>query len=132
MRPSILQMNGLSLGDFESREAALATADDLIATNSAEFDHKVEPQVNKNPLLTKYWYVKGEGTKRSFSQTESKELQGSSDVKNRKLLTDAQAFMEGLGPAGSAEEPGAQVENVAFADMKQSREKLRTHKYYIT
>ena len=120
-------MNGLSLGDFPTHDEALKCADDLVAANAKEYEHKVSPQINaSNPLLTKHWYVHGQGTKRKYTQAEEKALSGDSDLKTRKQLADSQAFMEGLGPSSSAEGQ-VKIENVAFTDMTQSREKCRSH-----
>lgn len=125
LRPKILNMNGLNISDFASVEDALQTADEIISDNKKTFQHGGETVPHKNPLLAKFWYVMGTGKKRTISQSETKELAGSLDVKSRKVLHDANAFLDGLGPA--VEHGGsAKIESVVFQDMCSQREKLRT------
>ena len=113
------------MADFQSHQEALECADNLVAQNAKDYQHKVPRQWNDNPLLVRCWYVHGEGTKRKFKQEEEKEMSGAAPVSNKKALTESGAFMEGLGaPAGSGGE--AKIENLAYAEMNVSAEKLRT------
>ena len=91
-------MNGLKLADFKNQEEALNVANVLIEENKKEFEHDGGCQeVPGYPLLNKYFFVQGLGKKRTWSQSENKELEGEADVKNRKLLHEAGAFTEALG-----------------------------------
>ena len=132
-RPKILQMNGMSMSDFSTQQEALKCADDLIAENEKLFGHSGPDCTipHKNPLLVRFWYVQGQGKKRTRAQIETKELSGDADVKNKKMLHDAGVFLEGLGPAVEPSSSG-KVENAVFAEMSATREKLRIHKTHYT
>ena len=83
-------------------------------------------------MLAKFWYVRGDGKKRSFSQCESKVLSGKADLKTKKMLHDAGVFLEGLGPAAELAGSGIQVENAVYADMCSQWEKFRYAEHALT
>ena len=134
-RPQILMMNGMSLKDFDTQEAALKIADEIILLNEKTHGHPHDAIVHESmPLLNKYWYVHSGGTKRTIEQLESKELQHSADVKSRKTLEDSGAFVEGLGPGSSSAGDGAhrvKNEDVAYAIMVRGIDACKSTHIYI-
>ena len=78
-----MQINGLSISDFADQKEALKTADEIIADNKAEYGHQEEPKIHKNPLSSKYFYVKSDGKQRSWEQAEQKDFSGSADPKTK-------------------------------------------------
>ena len=115
-----MQMNGMSLCDFDKVDEALAVADELIEQNKKEWGHSGEKIDAKNPLLVRFWYVNGEGRKRSWGQTEDKVLDGECDVKNKKQLLDSEVFLEALGNDTGASSSGGtsvKIENIVHGKM---------------
>jgi hypothetical protein len=126
-RPQILQFMGLALSDFAETKIALKTADDFIAENKAEYGHKQEPKIHTNPLVSKYFYVKSHGKKRSWEQTENKEFGGSADPKTRKNMQEVGAFMECFGDTGGeAASSSVKVEFVAHSKLLQAKDSCRS------
>jgi hypothetical protein len=122
-----LQFNGLALSDFEDTKEALKTADEFIAENQAEYGHNHEPKLHKNPLVSKYFYVKSDGKKRTWEQAEHKEFSGSADPKTRKNMQEVGAFMEGMGDAGSSDGASlVKVEFVAHSKLLQAKDSCRS------
>ena len=123
-----MALNGLNMSDFNNHKEALATADDLIAENQKDFEHKEDPVIHTNPLLSKYFYVHGQGKKRTHSQAESKTFGGVSDVKTQKQLADSKAFAEGIGIGSTGSSSSSvKIENLAYSKMKQQKDTLRSH-----
>jgi hypothetical protein len=117
----------LALSDFDDTNIALSTADDLIAQNKAEYGHTQEPKINTNPLVSKYFYVKSHGKKRTWAQTENKEFSGSADPKTRKNMLEVGAFMECFGDAdGAAASSSVKVEFVAHSKLLQAKDSCRS------
>ena len=115
-----MQMNGMSLSDFDKTDEALAVADELIEQNKKEWGHSGEKIDAKNPVLVRFWYVNGECRKRSWAQSEDKVLDGQCDIKNKKQLLDSQTFLEGLGDDTGAQSSGGssvKIENVVHGKM---------------
>ena len=102
-RPKILQLNGMTCQDFPSIAEALQAAKQLYEDNKAEYEHDEPIQEHANQMLVKYWYVHGEGKKRSWSLSERKEFCLESDVKNKKALTEtSERYMELFGGDASS------------------------------
>ena len=122
-------LNGLSLGDFKTHTEALKCADELVVQNQQELGHQ-EPNVHHdNPLLVKVFYVHGEGKKRTWRQSETKELEGSLDVKAKRQLVDNKLFLEGLGEMGDMSESsssGVKIESMAWLHMAQAKDALKS------
>ena len=123
-----MALNGLNMSDFNNHKEALATADDLIAENQKDFEHKEDPVIHTNPLLSKFFYVHGQGKKRTHSQAESKTFGGAADVKTQKQLADSKAFAEGIGIGNTGSSSSSvKVENLAYSKMVQQKDTLRSH-----
>lgn len=105
-RPQILDFCGMKMNMFENREEALAAAEEEIGKNQKEFGHSYETHAIQtssiNPLMNKYWYVRSDGCKRKWNQTEVKTLKGESAVKSTKHLEQSQAFLEAMGSGASS------------------------------
>ena len=125
-RPAILRMNGLEMKDFPSEEKAFEAAQLLMDQNKNEYDHKggCEEMVGM-PLLNKYYYIQGHGKKRTWSQAETKILEGERDVKSKKELADRHEFMEALGGSPSKNGGGIKDENATHTRMMKSCDSLK-------
>ena len=132
-RPQILQLNGLSMGDFDDQKAALACADELIRENVKLHCHSGECYENKNmPMLNRYFYVHSQGVKRTWTQTQKKILDSSTDVKNKKQLVDSNAFIEGVGElsSGSAGKASTvKIEEVHITKLTYAKTSLQSFLY---
>ena len=84
-RPKILQLSGMSLGDFPNREEALQTADELIAHSVAEYGHKYAAISYGNPLTDKFFYVQGKGRTKTWYKGEEKRCLKTATRRIRKL-----------------------------------------------
>ena len=118
----------MSLSDFKSHSEALKTADDLVAQNKKDLGHDHEPVVHANPLLTKVFYIHAEGKKRSMRQEENKSLMADGEAKTKKQLTDAHAFIEGMGDGlqgSDSSSSGVKIENLVFVAMSQQKDSLK-------
>ena len=123
-----MQINGLSISDFADQKGALKPADEIIADNKAEYGHQEEPKIHKNPLISKYFYVKSDGKKRSWEQSEQKEFSGSADPKTKKNMQDIGAFMEGMGDlgGGGSASSSVKVEFVTHSKLLQAKDSCRS------
>ena len=122
-----MQINGLSIRDFADQKEALKTADESIADNKAEHGHQEEPKIHKNPLISKDFYVKSDGKKRSWEQAEHKDFSGSADPKTKHGMQDVGAFMEGVGDPGSGGPASVvKVEFVAHSKLLQAKDSCRS------
>merc|ERR1712115_452641 len=74
--------------DFPNTGQALLAAKQLYEDNKVEFQHDEPIIEHSNQMLTKYWYVHGEGKKRTWSMSEKKEFNLESEVKTKKALTE--------------------------------------------
>jgi hypothetical protein len=121
-----LQFHGLAMSDFDTATEALKTADDLIADNKAEYGHTQEPKLHKNVLICKYFFVKSDGKKREWEQSEHKEFSGTADPKTKKNMQEVGAFIEGFGETGgSAPSSSVKVEFVAHSKLMQAKDSCR-------
>lgn len=119
----------MRLSDFKTHDQALKVADDIVAQNKKDIGHDEKDMPHENPLLVRVFYIHGQGKKRTWSQSEKKELQLESDLKNVKQLGDASMFIEGMGvTAGSSSAGGenVKVEHVTHAKMTQQKDSLRS------
>ena len=69
----------------------------MVKDQCEEMGCEMEIAENTNPLLVRYKFWVNNGKKRSWSSTEAKELEGESNAKSKKQLTEAKAFIEGMG-----------------------------------
>ena len=130
IRPKILDYNGLSMKDFENTEAALACADRLIVQNQAEYGHaglsSIDPVM---PLLSRFQYIKSDGKKRLWSQTEHQELEGRTQAKGPKQIQDLKLFMDAMGPGGAAvgavEDSTVQIKGLGWEQVEDQCKALR-------
>jgi len=114
------------LGDFKSHEEALALADQLVGQNQQEMGHNEPAQEHDNALLTRVYYIHGQGKKRALSQAATKELAGGAEVKSAKQVADSASFIEVCGLAvKSSSSSCVKVENVAHSKMSAQREILK-------
>ena len=79
-RPKILQMNGLSVSDFDSTEQALATADELIEFSAGEFGFTKETLEHENTLLSRHFYMVSKGKQRKITNGQEKQIGGETDL----------------------------------------------------
>ena len=79
-RPKVLQMNGLSVSDFDSTEDALKTADELIELSAAEFGFNKETLEHENVLLSRHYYMVSKGKQRKITNGHLKEIGGEADL----------------------------------------------------
>ena len=79
-RPKILQMNGLSVSDFDSTEQALATADELIELSAGEFGFTKETLEHENTLLSRHFYMVSKGKQRKITNGQEKAIGGEADL----------------------------------------------------
>ena len=127
-RTQILDHLGLRVTDFRDLETAWKTVQDAVEDNKKTFEHNGEEVPNENGFLVRYFFVKSEGKTRSFSTTETKELEGTANLKTKKQLQDAESFIEGLGLAAlePSESSGVKVENAVYKDHVGLLEPLRS------
>ena len=132
-RTQILSHLGTCVKDFPSVEDAFALVAASVAENAEEFGHEGTEIPNKNPYLHKYYYVRDHGQTKSWKKNETKELEGSCDLKSKKQLLDSGLFAEALGAPpreGTAEDTSTvKVENVVYAELKKVAAPLRSKKH---
>ena len=63
------------MSDFVSQEEAMKAADEIIAANQVEFEHRGAAKLSPcgNPLLDEFFFVKSTGQNRKWNQVERKE-----------------------------------------------------------
>ena len=96
-------MNGMSLKDFDTRQEAMETADQLIAQSVKEFGHKYACISYGSELTDKYFYVLQGGRTKTWYKDESKVLKSTKNPKNAQMLADQGVFNEMLGDDAEAE-----------------------------
>ena len=97
-------------------------ADSVYEQNKEECSHDKEPIPHENPLCIKYWYVFGAGVKRSRTQAEEKDLEGTAAIKKQKDLHEAGVFSQALGSAAG---PSAKPEFAELDNLRKLEEQLR-------
>ena len=135
-RPKILAINGMTLQDFDSKGEALKAADDLVKMNAEEFGHQEHSIPHENDLLVRFYYVEGQGKRRSLQQHDSRKLMKTTDGRAKgQALVDAVGSedADGLGlltssSSGPAEAGASQVkvENPEEDTVKTQALALRT------
>ena len=79
--PQILQLEGLNYHSFTPEEAARITQR-LIEDNQYDFGHQFPEKTHEIAVLTKYWYVQSQGTKKARKHSEQESVEKTSgDVK---------------------------------------------------
>ena len=115
----ILTMNGNSLANFKTISAAVSDCEYLVKRSAElhgwkEEDHPPQRDDVK-PEYSRYWYVKGKGKETSWTQTQSKKLEGDAGLKNLAQLRTGCKFMEMLGFQEEEKASGAIIENVKYS-----------------
>jgi len=128
-----LEINGLDLSHFSTREEAFACAEGAVKQNSIDFKFKIEKIDNPEPLLVRYKYFQGHGTKRSWSSTDSTSVSGVFEPKTKKALEDfsaaSQCLMGGNVPGASGgQEKKVKVESPIYEELKLVTAGLRPYK----
>ena len=96
----ILKLLGVSIVDFKTNQEAFSFANVEIARNKEEYGH--EGYVEEHALDDmhhRYQFIQSHGKKRSWKQTEGKEIRGSASLSSVQALKQAKQFMEAIGPA---------------------------------
>ena len=122
-----MQLNGLALIEFETKEAGLEVADQLIAQSIEEHGHVFAMVSYNNPLTDKYFYVESKGRTKTWTRNYEKEVHRGFNPKTLKALTDA-SVADGLmdGAELETEEGAAEVPKV-FEKLKALADVGRSH-----
>ena len=134
---SILALNGATWHEFGSDEKAMEAVQHLVQQNEETFDtdleehpHIVDP---KMPQFSKYWYIASKGKTTSIGSKETKELRGTSSVKNAKQLQDAHVMMEALPSSfsgdGAEGQKDGKIVSVKFEELQ--KENVAFQKTYF-
>ena len=128
-RSQILQFKGLSVSDFDSYEQAFKMADKFIKQNEEDHGHEHFEDHNDDPMLSRFFYVKELGKKRTWSQTESRQLKGDCKDPKKAQLHDATNFLEAIGPdlsaSSSSTTSNVKIEFLGYAEIVESANSLR-------
>ena len=124
-------MNGNSLANFKTMSAAVSDCEYLVKRSAELHGWKEEdhpPQMDEvKPEYSRYWYVKGKGKETSWTQNQSKKLEGDAALKGLAQLQTACKAMEILGwceePAAAS---GAIIENVKYSLLMKEIELLKS------
>ena len=131
-RPRILEANGMKLSDFPTRDEAMKQADAFVAQNCKDFGHAQEKLDNPEPLMVRFKYVIGHGTKRTWESIDKTELDFEYQAKTAKGLADLTrltSMMVGDGPGDpSGEGDGIKVESPKFVELVDTKKSLRSFK----
>ena len=97
----ILEYEGQSMSSFPDKGLAVADVQYLVAKNAKlhgweEAEHPPDMDEVK-PEYSRFWYVKSKGKTTTWSQLETKKLEGEASLKSAKQLEDGCKFLEGLG-----------------------------------
>ena len=84
-----MALNGLSLRDFESSEAALEVADQLIAQSIEEHGHQYAMISYGNALTDRYFYVESKGRPKTWTSSHTKTLSRANNAKTLKAIQAA-------------------------------------------
>ena len=95
-----MSFKGLSMSDFVSQEEAMKAADEIIAANQVEFEHRGAAKLSPcgNPLLDEFFFAKSKGKNRKWSQVERKEMNQIAAPKSKKQIQGAGIPLGGDGP----------------------------------
>ena len=129
MRPKILEMNGLSMQDFWDQGEAFDCAHDLVAQAADEYGFQQDTVDHTNPLLVKFYYVLGEGSRRTVTNGTSKRLcaETAPAVKlGRGTLLDMQEITGGKSSLDAESVTAVKDEHPEFAQMKAAAEVLKS------
>lgn len=131
-RPKILQMNGLSIKDFDSVAEAMQTADDLVEQSAADYSFTKETIHHDNPLCVKCYYIYGHGKKHTMSGTERKDISGVTDGKvKHKMLTGFGDITGGASLMDKPDQDLIKLEFPHFSEMKVAAERNKSHTWSI-
>ena len=123
----------MNLSHFETREEAFACANEAIKQNSIDFKFKIEKIDNHEPLLIRYKYFEGHGTKRKWLSEDATSVSGTFEPKTKKALEDfsaaSQCLMGGNVPGASGgQEKKVKVESPIYEELKLVTAGLRPYK----
>ena len=87
------------MSDFVSQEEAMKAADEIIAANQVEFEHRGAAKLSPcgNPLLDEFFFALSKGKSRRFCQVEGKDMNQVAAPKSKKQIQAAGIFVEGMG-----------------------------------
>ena len=119
----------MSLQDFCSQEEAFKVADEIIAANQVEFEHRGAAKLSPcgDPLLDEFFFVLSKGKSRSFCQVEGKDMNQVAAPKSKKQIQAAGIFVEGMGlMSEGGNESEVKIEAVGLKALREEAEKLRS------
>ena len=111
-----MRLNGLCLQDFASVEDAMEFAESLIDDSAAMFGFAKETVPHANPLMVKCLYIHSEGKRHEVTNTETKKIEGVTDVTKGKALTDAAEVTGGTSIFDKAEPGSIKLEFPHFSE----------------
>ena len=124
-----MSFKGLSMSDFVSQEEAIKVADEIIAANQVEFEHRGAAKLSPcgDPLLDEFFFVQSKGKNRKWSQVERKEMNQIAAPKSKKQIQAAGIFVEGMGlMSEGGNESEVKIEAVGLKALRAEAEKLRS------
>ncbi len=130
VRPRILEANGLKMSDFDDEQEAFKLVDDLLQQNCKDFDFEPQKLDHPNPMLVRFKYVIGHGTKRRWSSVDKTSLHFSTVPKTNKGLADMGAVAALIAGDVDPQKPGeaenVKVESPKFEEMTGANKQLRS------
>ena len=126
----------MKLADFDTHEEAFTCAEAAIKQNAVDFKFEVMKIDNPIPMLVRFKYFIGHGTKRSWSSTDTTSVAGTFEPKTKKAMEDFNAAMPCLmgGEVGSApgdKEKKVKVESPLYEELKVVTAGLRQSRLYL-
>ena len=131
IRAKILEMNGLNIANFDSQEAAMKVAEELIKQNMVDWGHDGKRLEHPNPLLVRCWYVHGWGKEKSWQSTDTTKIIGTMEPKTKKGQEEIGAAAHMLTSGENPDAPMAQVkvEPEALETLKTRIGELRSQRF---
>ena len=126
-----MEMNGLSLRDFDTHEDALELADTIIAQSVQEHGHQYAMISFGAPLIDKYFYIESKGRTKTWTQTYTKKLSRTTNPKSLKAIQGsgvAEGLLDGSDLPGATEDDAGEVPK-AFKKLKALADVGRLHRW---
>ena len=133
-RARILELVGVKLSDFATHEEAFTCAEAAIKQNAVDFKFEVTKIDNPIPMLVRFKYFIGHGTKRSWSSTDTTSVAGTFEPKTKKAMEDFGAAARCLGGdsgGGSGGQAKVKVESPLHEELKVVTAGLRQSRLYL-
>ena len=118
------------MSDFKTQEEAFAVVDSMCKTNAVEFNYAVEKVDDPIPLLVKFRYYIGHGTKRSWESTDHTSVVGEFEPKSKKAMEDFNEGIKFLTAGAQDSAPGGvkvKIESPNYEKLKAATSELRSH-----